>query len=85
MSNECNDLLQSLLKHDPAERITFENFFAHEFLDLEHAPTQENYEKAIALIQCAIKEDTEKNYQEAFQLYCNALRYFVPILMGMNL
>ncbi|XP_008552813.1 serine/threonine-protein kinase ULK3 [Microplitis demolitor] len=81
VSNECNDLLQSLLKHDPAERITFENFFAHEFLDLEHAPTQENYEKAIALIQCAIKEDTEKNYQEAFQLYCNALRYFVPILM----
>ncbi|XP_074107124.1 unc-51 like kinase 3 homolog Aduk isoform X3 [Cotesia typhae] len=81
VSNECNDLLQSLLKHDPEERISFDNFFAHEFLDLEHAPTQENYEKAVALIQCGVKEDMEKNYQQAFQLYCNALRYFIPILM----
>ncbi|CAG5099486.1 Similar to ulk3: Serine/threonine-protein kinase ULK3 (Xenopus laevis) [Cotesia congregata] len=82
VSHECKDLLQSLLKHDPEERISFDNFFAHEFLDLEHAPTQENYEKAVALIQCGVKEDMEKNYQQAFQLYCNALRYFIPILMG---
>nr|XP_033339552.1 serine/threonine-protein kinase ULK3 isoform X2 [Megalopta genalis] len=80
VTRECKDLLLSLLKHDPDVRITFDDFFAHEFLDLAHAPTKENYEKAVELVQQAVKMDTEKNPKEAFYLYCEALRYFIPVL-----
>ncbi|XP_011068888.1 PREDICTED: serine/threonine-protein kinase ULK3 isoform X2 [Acromyrmex echinatior] len=47
---------------------------------LEHAPTKENYEKAATLVHKAVEMDTEKNAKEAFYLYCEALRYFIPIL-----
>lgn len=80
VSPECKDLLMSLLRHDPRERITFDKFFAHDFLDLTYAPTKENYEKAVELIQRAVKMDAEKNSKEAFHLYCEALRYFIPIV-----
>lgn len=70
----------ALLKHNPADRITYNEFFAHEFLDLEHAPTKENYDKAVALVHKAVEMDAEKNVKEAFYLYCEALRYFIPIL-----
>ncbi|XP_076671057.1 unc-51 like kinase 3 homolog Aduk isoform X2 [Andrena cerasifolii] len=80
VSRECKDLLMSLLKHDPGERISFDEFFAHDFLDLAHAPTKENYDKAIDLVQKAVQMDTENNPKEAFHLYCEALRYFIPIL-----
>lgn len=80
VSTTCKDLLMALLKHNPADRITYEEFFAHDFLDLEHAPTKENYDKAAALVHKAVEMDTEKNAKEAFYLYCEALRYFIPIL-----
>ncbi|XP_017765550.1 PREDICTED: serine/threonine-protein kinase ULK3 isoform X2 [Eufriesea mexicana] len=80
VSQECKDLLMSLLRHDPDKRITFDEFFAHDFLDLTHAPTKENYDKAVELVQKAVKMDAEKNLKEAFYLYCDALRYFIPIL-----
>ncbi|XP_011634933.1 serine/threonine-protein kinase ULK3 [Pogonomyrmex barbatus] len=74
----------ALLKHNPADRITYDEFFAHDFLDLEHAPTKENYDKAVALVHKAVEMDTEKNAKEAFYLYCEALRYFIPILTNEN-
>ncbi|XP_012281826.1 serine/threonine-protein kinase ULK3 [Orussus abietinus] len=80
VSPECKDLLLSLLKHDPTRRISFEGFFEHEFLDLAHAPTKENYEKAATLVQSAVKMDAVGNRKEAFHLYCDALRYFIPLL-----
>jgi len=40
----CKDLLMALLKHNPSDRITYDEFFAHDFLDLEHAATKENYD-----------------------------------------
>ena len=70
----------SLLRHNPDERITFDEFFAHDFLDLAHAPTKENYDKAVELVQKAMKMDAEKNSNEALHLYCEALRYFIPIV-----
>lgn len=36
ISPECRDLLQNLLKVDPNERISFEDFFAHPFIQLSH-------------------------------------------------
>ncbi|XP_011314362.1 serine/threonine-protein kinase ULK3 isoform X2 [Fopius arisanus] len=80
ISPECKNLLTSLLKHDPNERLSFADFFGHEFLDLAHAPTEENHEKAITLIQSAVKADSEGNKQEASHLYCEALRYLIPQL-----
>ena len=47
VSQECKDLLLSLLKRDPKERITFEEFFAHPFLDLEHAASASSLTKAV--------------------------------------
>ncbi|CAK9806871.1 Serine/threonine-protein kinase ULK3 [Anthophora quadrimaculata] len=80
VSRECKDLLLSLLRHNPDKRITFDEFFAHEFLDLAHAPTKENYEKAVEIVQKAVRMDAEKNSKEAFHLYCEALRYFIPLV-----
>lgn len=77
---ECRDLLTSLLRHNPSERLTFEQFFSHEYLDLIHAPTRDNYDKAVSLVQKAVIYDREKNLKEAFHLYCEALRYFIPLL-----
>ncbi|XP_012261836.2 serine/threonine-protein kinase ULK3 [Athalia rosae] len=77
---ECKDLITSLLKHNPTERMTFDEFFGHEFLDLRHAPTTDNYDKAVALVQQAVQLDKEKNQKEAFHLYCESLRYFIPLL-----
>lgn len=41
LSTACEDLLARLLVHDPAKRIRFEDFFNHDFLDMEHEPTSE--------------------------------------------
>lgn len=75
----------ALLKHDPADRITYDEFFAHDFLDLEHAPTKENYDKAVVLVHKAVDADADRNLKEAFYLYCEALRYFIPILTSKGL
>lgn len=80
ISPECQDLLTRLLQHDPAHRITYEEFFKHDFLDLDHMPTKENYDKAVQLIKKAIDLDHKKEYEQAFHLYCESLRYFVPII-----
>lgn len=36
VSSECRDLMIRLLKHEPHERITFEEFFVHPFLNSKH-------------------------------------------------
>ncbi|XP_067203282.1 serine/threonine-protein kinase ULK3 isoform X2 [Linepithema humile] len=84
VSMTCKDLLMALLKHNPSDRITYDEFFAHDFLDLEHAPAKENYDKAAALVHKAVEADADKNAKEAFYLYCEALRYFIPILINEN-
>lgn len=78
ISHECRDLLTRLLKHDPAERTDYDTFFAHPFLDLEHLPSPESYKKAVQLVHKAVKCDADKEHKEAFNLYCEALRYLVP-------
>lgn len=36
ISSDCRDIMIRLLKHDPEQRITFEQFFKHPFLDTKH-------------------------------------------------
>ncbi|XP_049938547.1 serine/threonine-protein kinase ULK3 [Schistocerca serialis cubense] len=80
ISDDCRDLLVRLLKHNPSERIDYESFFNHPFLDLEHMPSPESYQKAVELVQKAVKCDAEQKFSEAFDLYCESLRYFVPLV-----
>ncbi|KAK7790208.1 hypothetical protein R5R35_013171 [Gryllus longicercus] len=80
ISSECRDLLTRLLQHDPDQRISYEDFFDHPFLDLEHFPSNESYEKAVHLVCDAVKCDKDKNFVEAYSLYCEALKYFIPLV-----
>ena len=74
------NLLHGLLKYEPCERINFDDFINHSFVDMIHAPTEENQKLAINIIHEAVKYDEQKKYAEAFSAYCRALRYMVPIL-----
>ncbi|KAF9411546.1 hypothetical protein HW555_009694 [Spodoptera exigua] len=78
ISPGCRELLFGLLQHDPAKRITYEEFFSNEYLDLEHMPSKENYEKAVNLIKRAIELDSAGDYSGAFEGYKQSLVYLVP-------
>ncbi|KPJ14987.1 Serine/threonine-protein kinase ULK3 [Papilio machaon] len=78
ISPGCQDLLSRLLQHDPDKRISYEEFFAHEYLDLEHMPSKENYEKAVGLIKRAIELDSAGELAGALSAYSDSLLYLVP-------
>ncbi|KAM4660385.1 serine/threonine-protein kinase ULK3 isoform 2-T3 [Amazona ochrocephala] len=80
LSPECRDLLGQLLERDPLKRISFERFFAHPFVDMEHVPGPESLCKATDLVVEAVKKDEEGDASAALSLYCKALEYFVPAL-----
>ncbi|XP_038220515.1 serine/threonine-protein kinase ULK3 isoform X2 [Zerene cesonia] len=78
ISAGCADLLTRLLQHDPDKRISYEEFFEHEYLDLEHMPSKENYVKAVGLIKQAIDAECAGRPAAALALYSAALRRLVP-------
>ncbi|XP_055343291.1 serine/threonine-protein kinase ULK3-like isoform X2 [Paramacrobiotus metropolitanus] len=80
ISDKCRDLLDRLLKHDPNERISFEEFFKHPFLDFEHFPSDSNYEKALSLCKIAGDFDKKQCYEDAVKNYLAGLDYLVPVL-----
>ncbi|NWY71055.1 ULK3 kinase, partial [Erithacus rubecula] len=80
LSLECRDLLGQLLERDPRKRISFECFFAHPFVDMEHIPGPESLSKATDLVVEAVRKDQEGDAKAAFSLYRKALEYFVPAL-----
>ncbi|XP_009076465.1 PREDICTED: LOW QUALITY PROTEIN: serine/threonine-protein kinase ULK3 [Acanthisitta chloris] len=80
LSPECRDLLGQLLERDPLKRISFEHFFAHPFVDMEHVPGPESLGKATDLVVEAVRKDQEGDANAALSLYCKALDYFVPAL-----
>lgn len=87
ISPQCADLLFSLLKYNPDERIGFEAFYKHEFLDLIHVPTVDNYLHAVNLIQEAIELDKKKHYSESLLKYKEAIKYleaFIPSETDLN-
>ncbi|XP_053678747.1 serine/threonine-protein kinase ULK3 [Anopheles nili] len=79
LSTDCRKFLTELLQRNPANRITFEKFFDHPFLDLEHVACEENLEKAIRLINEAIELEQRQDVHGAYRSYCQGLQYFVPI------
>ncbi|XP_061250797.1 serine/threonine-protein kinase ULK3 isoform X2 [Bos javanicus] len=80
LSQDCRDLLQRLLERDPSRRISFQDFFAHPWVDLEHMPSGESLGRATALVVQAVKKDQEGDAAAALSLYCKALDFFVPAL-----
>jgi len=83
ISDSCHDLLYRCLKRDPKKRISFEDFFNHSFLDLEHMPGEDGedgYTMACGLVTQAMEADEAEQYNLALDLYHEALQYLVPIL-----
>lgn len=78
VTEQCRHLLQCLLERDPDKRITFEDFFNHPFVDLEHLPSAECLPKARNLLQLAVVKDYEGKVSAALNLYCSALDYLLP-------
>uniref|UniRef100_A0A3B3X2W7 Serine/threonine-protein kinase ULK3 n=1 Tax=Poecilia mexicana TaxID=48701 RepID=A0A3B3X2W7_9TELE len=80
VSKDCRDLLLRLLERNPDARITFEEFFTHPFLDMEHMPSAESIVKAKELVLWAVQKDQEGEHSEALSFYCSALEHFVPAI-----
>lgn len=80
ISSKCRDLLHRLLERDPDKRITFDDFFKHEFLDLNHMASPDCYSKAVDLFTKAVKSDEKGEYTIALKFYCEALQYLVPAI-----
>ncbi|XP_045526344.1 serine/threonine-protein kinase ULK3 [Pieris brassicae] len=80
ISQGCCDLLIRLLQHDPNKRISYVEFFNHEYLDLEHMPSKENYDKAVCLIKQAIELDCAGSLEPALRCYSEGLQYLVPVV-----
>lgn len=80
LSRDCRDLLQRLLERDPSRRISFQDFFSHPWVDLEHMPSRESLDRATTLVVQAVKKDQEGDAAAALSLYCKALDFFVPAL-----
>lgn len=78
-SNNCVSLLNSLLEVDAKDRITFDKFFDHPFLDLEHMPSSESMDKAERLLKEAAQEEKNDNRLQAFYCYREALNYLMPL------
>ena len=80
LSPNCRDLLTRLLQRDPIKRISFEEFFSHPFVDLEHAPRKEALQKAISTVTEAIQFDEKRDFKNSIEKYCSALEYFIPAI-----
>ena len=96
MSQHCKHLLNGLLQRDPVKRISFNDFFGHPFIDLEHMPSKESFSKAVrcfllimhevltlwqvSLVKSAVAKDSEGESAAAINLYCESLEYFIPII-----
>lgn len=52
VSRDCRDLLLRLLERDPDSRISFDEFFLHPFVDLEHMASAESLDKAVSVCVC---------------------------------
>lgn len=49
ISDDCRHLLLGLLKRNPDERMSFEEFLSHPFIDLEHQPCAGALQKAVSV------------------------------------
>ena len=82
ITDTCRDLLARCLERDPQRRIEYEEFFNHQFLDLEHMPSEESHLKVKEIIDQAVKIDQDGDLEQAMQLYKSALEYLIPLVLN---
>ncbi|ESP01247.1 hypothetical protein LOTGIDRAFT_230621 [Lottia gigantea] len=80
ISENARDIVLRLLQRKPEDRITFEEFFAHPFIDLEHTPNSQSLQNATNLVTEACTCDKNGEYDKAVRLYFDALQYFVAAI-----
>lgn len=78
ISDNCCDLLERLLVKDQLKRMNFEELYNHDFIDMRHKPTLENYYNGVSLVRHATLLDNQGNYQDAKAFYTHGLFYLVP-------
>lgn len=79
LSQDCVNLLERLIEVNPKKRITFDQFFQHSWIDLEHMPSAESEQKASQVLAQAIQDDENNKATEAFYKYREALNYLMPL------
>jgi hypothetical protein len=55
LSDTCKDLLIGLLQRNPNDRISFERFFNHPFVDLDHMPNANCLTNAVVYFSYSYK------------------------------
>lgn len=77
ISAECAALVKGLLKRNPAERMNHEDFFAHPFLDLKHAPSAKSLDKALEFLESAWDFEKRGDLKPAHEHYTRGLAYLL--------
>eukprot|EP01147_Barroeca_monosierra_P002430 gene2430-5370_t len=77
ISAQCRQLLQRLLQRNPSKRITFDAFFNHPFVDLEHVPSKQSQEKGKLLYVRGRESERQGDLRAALQMYCDAVPYYI--------
>ncbi|KRX20109.1 Serine/threonine-protein kinase ULK3 [Trichinella nelsoni] len=81
LSVDCRDLMIRLLRVDPKQRIEFDHFFSHPFVDMQHYPSAACLARADSYAKMAIAADEAGRVRQAFLLYREALEYYMPCLL----
>ncbi|KRX36643.1 Serine/threonine-protein kinase ULK3 [Trichinella murrelli] len=81
LSVDCRDLMIRLLRVDPKQRIEFDHFFSHPFVDMQHYPSAACLARADSYAKMAIAADEAGRVHQAFLLYREALEYYMPCLL----
>ncbi|KRY84927.1 Serine/threonine-protein kinase ULK3 [Trichinella pseudospiralis] len=81
LSVDCRDLMLRLLRLDPKQRIEFEHFFNHPFIDMQHFPSAACLARADSYAKMAIAADQDGRFKQAFLFYREALEYYMPCLL----
>ncbi|KAM3726219.1 Serine/threonine-protein kinase [Dirofilaria immitis] len=69
LSHVCLDLLQALLVRNPHDRITFEQFFTHPFVDLMKLPSSAELDKADSYVKKSQQAESEDIYIHCLELF----------------
>ncbi|TPP65891.1 Serine/threonine-protein kinase ULK3 [Fasciola gigantica] len=77
ISADCAALVKGLLKRNPLERINHEDFFAHPFLDLKHAPSARSLDKALEFLESAWDLEKRGDLKLAHECYTRGLAHLL--------
>eukprot|EP00043_Microstomoeca_roanoka_P013011 m.127099 g.127099 ORF g.127099 m.127099 type:complete len:475 (+) comp15647_c0_seq1:172-1596(+) len=77
ISSHCKDLLHRLLQRNPDKRLSFDNFFKHAFVDLDHVPSAESIVRANESLRQGLAAERDANLNLAFDCFCDAVPHMM--------